>query len=97
MMEAFPENAVIEIQLWEAHVISRSGQNARFFFKYSIGGPLVSKSDYNGRIAYRFTREMWFSEIKLFLIRNRIPVTLHYVVENRDTFLPRKDFYKGYR
>ena len=94
MMEAFPENSVIEIQLWEAHVINRSGQNARFFVTYSLDGALVSESN-NGRIAYRFTRETWFSEIKLFLIRNRIPVTVHYVAADLDSFYSQTDLFEG--
>lgn len=94
MMEAFPENAVIEIQMWEAHVISRSGQNAHFFVKYSIDGPLLSDTCLTGRIAYRFTRETWFSEIKLFLIRNRIPVTTQYVLP-RDSFFSQSDLFEG--
>ena len=96
MMEIFPDNTIIEIQLWEAHVINRSGQNARFFVRYSIDGPLLSETNCTGRIAYRFTRELWFSEIKLFLIRNRIPVTTNFVsINSKLAFSTTDDFGDG--
>ena len=81
-MERFPENSVIEIQLWEAHLLDRSGQNGKLFVKHSIDGPVFQEGFPLGRIAYRFTRESWVTEIKLFLIRSRIPVSVRYVAIN---------------
>jgi hypothetical protein len=76
--ETFLDNSIIEIQFWEVH-LNRSGHHAKFLVKYALDNePVIGENLSQGRICYRFTKEVWFATIKIFLIQNRIPVSVRF-------------------
>jgi hypothetical protein len=75
--ENIPNDALIQIFVWEAHTVKRSETCARFLAVHSFDfGPIIIDKIPLDRSCYRFTRMEWFSEVKPFLIHNRIPVTI---------------------
>src|SRR5687767_7647609 len=76
--EKIPNDALIRIFVWEAYTTKRSVTCARFLAIHSFdNGPIIVDKIPLERSCYRFTRTEWASEIKPFLIQNRIPVTIH--------------------
>jgi hypothetical protein len=76
--ENFPyADALIETEFWEAYILNR-GAAAKFFAGCSHDkGPVNNDAGISsGRIRYRFTSSVWFADVKPFLIRHRIPVSL---------------------
>jgi hypothetical protein len=83
--EVFPDSTVIQIEMWDAHATDRYGTRSRFMIKHSIdGAPLHPENRENKRVAFRFSAGAWFGEIKTFLVRNGIPVTVQFVRSKTD-------------
>jgi hypothetical protein len=72
------KHSLIEIEFWDAYILNRASA-AKFFTRYSYDeGPAEMSPFALGRIRYRFTSDVWFGEVKLFLIQHRIPVSIRF-------------------
>lgn len=70
------QHSLLTIEFWEAHIRGRS-HVAEFLAEYAHDKDLAHVEDIPvGRIRYRFGAEAWLGTVQLYLIEQRIPVTI---------------------
>lgn len=80
LLEKFPDNTVMQIQMWNSYLSDKSGLRLRYLVKHSMDGvPINPNPDELSRITFRYTPGTWFGEIKWYLIEHQIPVSMEIV------------------
>lgn len=78
--ERVPQDALVEIHVWEAFTVKRTISYAGFLAEHSFDGAEVMLEKLpHGRACYRFEAKQWSNCVKPFLIRHSIPVSIRIV------------------
>jgi hypothetical protein len=86
--ENVPQDALIEIHVWEAFTVKRVVSYAGYLAEHSFDGTAVLHEHFPlSRVCYRFTQHEWVESIKPFLIQHAVPVSIR-IVKSRFRGIP---------